>query len=70
MFSSRTLKSNYKWCTPFISQKISFDENTTKEDIIGALEVCYEQMNNFEHELIEEFGKDNNMFKELNKEMN
>ena len=56
VFPSRIQKENWKWRTPFVSQRIRFNENTTKEDIIKALETCYEQVKEFEKKLIEEFG--------------
>lgn len=56
VFPSRIQKENWKWRTPFVSQRIRFNENTTKEDIIKALETCYGQVKEFEKKLIEEFG--------------
>ena len=56
VFPSRIQKENWKWRTPFVSQRIRFNENTTKEDIIKALETCYGQMKEFEQKLIKEFG--------------
>ena len=56
MFPSRVQKENWKWRTPFVSQRIRFDENTTEEDIIRALETCYGQVKEFEQKLIKEFG--------------
>ena len=56
VFPSRIQKENWKWRTPFVSQRIRFNENTTKEDIIKALETCYGQMKEFEQKLVKEFG--------------
>ena len=56
VFPSRVQKANWKWRTPFVSQRISFNEISTKEDIIKALEFCYRQVKEFEQKLIKEFG--------------
>ncbi len=56
VFPSRVQKDNWKWRTPFVSQRIRFDESTTREDIIKALETCYGQMKAFEQKFIKEFG--------------
>jgi len=56
VFPSRIQKENWIWRTPFVSKRISFNEKTTKDDIIKALETCYGQMREFEKKLIEEFG--------------
>lgn len=56
VFPSRIQKENWKWRTPFVSQRIHFNETTTKEDIIEALEICYGQVREFEQKLIKGFG--------------
>ena len=53
-FPSRIQKENWRWRTPFVSERIRFDENTTKTDIIDALEKCYAQTKAFEQRLLEE----------------
>ena len=53
-FPSRIQKENWKWRTPFVSERIRFNENTTKGDIINALEKCYAQAKSFEQRLLAE----------------
>ena len=55
-FPSRVQKENWKWRTPFVSPRIRFNENTTKEDIINALESNYQLVKDFERKLVAEFG--------------
>ena len=56
VFPSRIQREDWKWRTPFVSQRISLNENTTKEDVIEALESCYGQAKEFEQRLVKEFG--------------
>ncbi len=53
-FPSRIQKENWKWRTPFVSDRIRFDEKTTKEDVINALEECYRQVKAFENRMLAE----------------
>ncbi len=56
VYPSRRKNNEWLWRTHFLSQKIKFNENTTKEDIIVALETCYGEIKSFEQKLIEKFG--------------
>lgn len=53
-FPSRVQKENWRWKCPFVSERIRFDDSTTKEDIINALDKCYAQMKDFEQRLLAE----------------
>ena len=53
-FPSRIQKENWKWRTPFVSERIRFNESTTKEDVIKALEECYGQVKAFEQRMLAE----------------
>ena len=53
-FPSRIQKENWKWRTPFVSDRIRFNEKTTKEDVINALEECYRQVKAFENRMLAE----------------
>ena len=55
-FPSRIQKDNWKWRTPYVSPRIRFNESTTKEDIIKALEESYSRIREFERRLLEELG--------------
>ena len=52
-FPSRVMKENWRWRTPYVTPRIRFNENTTKEEIINALEICYEKMADFERRMLE-----------------
>lgn len=53
-FPSRVQKENWKWKCPFVSERIRFDDRTTKEDVTNALDKCYAQMKDFEQRLLAE----------------
>ncbi len=56
VFPSRTQKENWVWKCPFTTRRIRWDENTTKKDIINALEELYGEVKDFEKRLIEAIG--------------
>ena len=53
-FPSRVQKENWRWKCPFVSERIRFDDSTTKGDVINALDKCYVQMKDFEQRLLAE----------------
>ena len=57
LFPARVQKENWQWRCPFVSSKFSFDVNTTREDVIKAIESCYAETKDFERQLIEKMGK-------------
>lgn len=53
-FPSRIQKESWRYRTHFVSERIGFDENTTKSDILDALEEVYVQIKDFEQRLLTE----------------
>ena len=53
-FPSRTHKENWEWRLHYCSPKTKLTENTTKEDIIKALEESYMMVKAFEQRMLDE----------------
>ena len=52
-FPSRLQKENWMWRTPFVSQRFKLNASTTKQNIVEALNTCYQQAKDFEVRLVD-----------------
>lgn len=54
-YPSRSQNENWSWRAPFKTSKVKIKELSTKENLIFALEDCYQQIKDFEIRLVEDF---------------